>query len=320
MQEDQSSSTYTRSNVSQQRNSQGVVEIAPPPTESEPPKAAHWRDRLRWLYNWKLWLLLTPLIMTGSGVLAVVLLLQIPGMPNCPAIFWPLASASLRFECARLAASKQTAKDLLEAIKLVDSLPPDHAMRAEANRLVEEWSQDVLRLAEKDFNAGKLADAVASARQIPAKASAHKVVEERIRRWQSIWAEAEGIYKKVEAQLRKQDWRQAFAEALQLRDVENTYWQTVKFDELTSKITTAREDGNKLGRAYRLADEGGLKNLLDAIELADSIQSSSYIYAAAQKAIPKFGLKMINLAQATLERRDLQGHYPFLIRFLKKRV
>jgi hypothetical protein len=276
-----------------------------------PIQSSHpFKDRLswlRWLSSWKFWLIATPLIFTGSGMLAVVLLLKIPGMPNCPAIFWPLASASLRFECARLAASKQTAKDLLEAIRLLDSLPPDHPMREEANRMVEEWSQDVLKLAERDFNAGKLAEAIASARQIPAKTSAYKLVEDRIKRWQSIWSEAEGIYKQAEKELRKQDWRQAFANALRLRDVENTYWQTVKFDELTEKITTAREDGNKLGRAFRLADEGGLKNLQDAIKLAESIKPDSYIYEAAQKAIPKFGIKMINLAQTILERRDLQG-------------
>lgn len=74
-----------------------------------------------------------------------------------------LASASMRFECARIAASKQTANDLLEAIVLVDGLPADHAMREEANRLVELWSQEVLKIAEESFQAGKLQDAIDAA-------------------------------------------------------------------------------------------------------------------------------------------------------------
>ncbi|UBF29356.1 chromosome segregation ATPase [Kovacikia minuta CCNUW1] len=312
---------YLRSRTGQGAASQQIMEPEATVQASPQTEAAPFRQRFAWfgwLSSWKFWLIATPLIFTGSGVIAVVLLLKIPGMPNCPAIFWPLASASLRFECARLAAGKQTPKDLLEAIKLLDSLPPDHAMRAEANRLVEEWSQDVLKLAEKDFNAGKLAEAIAAARQIPTKTSAYKLVEDRIKHWQSIWVKAEGIYKQAEKELRQQNWQQAFAHALRLREVENTYWQTVKFDELRENITTAREDGNKLGRAYRLADEGGLKNLQDAIKLAESIKPSSYIYEAAQKAIPKFGLKMINLAQATLEQRDLQGALAILDKIPEK--
>ncbi len=260
---------------------------------------------LRWFYNWKLWLIGTLLLFGGSGMVAAMLLFQIPGLPNCPAIFWPLASASLRFECARLAASKQTAKDLLEAIALVDSLPPNHSMREEANRLVEEWSQDVLRLAEEDFNAGKLGDAIASARRIPSKVTAHKLIEERIKRWQSIWSEAEGIYKKSEELLRKQDFRQAFSNAVRLLDVENEYWRTTKFEELSNRITATRNDGNKLGRAYRLADTGGLNNLLQAIKLVESIRPESYLYQAAQQAIPKFGQQMLEMAQAALDRRNL---------------
>ncbi len=279
----------------------------PSATKHPKPRGSRfWNLRLKWLSNWKLWLVLTSLGIVGSGVMAALVLLRIPGMPNCPAIFWPLASASLRFECARLAASKQTAKDLLEAIALVDSLPPNHSMRAEADRLVEQWSKDVLKLADEDFNMGKLAEAIAAARRISPKASAYKLVEEHIKRWQSIWAEAEAIYKKAEDDVRAQNFRQAFSRATQLLDVDNKFWQTVKYDELTGIIRVAKDDATKLGRANRLADEGGIKNLLEAVKLVESIGPESYIYQAAQNAIPRFGRRMLEMAQAALDRRDLK--------------
>lgn len=298
----------TTQKVRGQRTRSTVVPPPPGPT-LDPSGQSAVLERSRWqklLYNWKLWVALTAVACAGSGVFAVMLLLQIPGLPNCPAIFWPLASASLRFECARLAASKQTPKDLLEAIALIDSLPSNHPLREEADRLVEQWSQDVLRLADEDFNAGKLADAIAAARRIPSRVTAHKLVEERIKKWQSIWAEAEAIYKKAEDYLRKQDFRQAFAQAVRLLDVDNRYWQTTRFDQLTNIITITRNDGTKLGRAYRLADEGGLNNLLEAIKLADSIRPESYIFQAAQAAIPKFGRKMLEMAQSAIDRRELK--------------
>ncbi len=265
------------------------------------------RRWLGWLYSWKFWLLATGFGCVGTGALALALLLQLPGLPNCPAIFWPLASASLRFECARLAASKQTSNDLLEAIALIDSLPPDHPLRDEADRLVELWSLEVLKLAEADFNAGKLNEAIAAARRLSPKVSGYKLVEERVQRWQTIWSKAETIYRKAEESLRDLDWRQAFSYAVRLLDIDNNFWQTTKYNELTGKINGSRDDGNTLGKAQRLADQGGLTNLLEAIKLAQSINPNSYVHQAAQKAIGEFGQKMLDLAQVMLDRRDLQG-------------
>ena len=272
------------------------------------PKTARSPRRwLRWLYSWKFWLLAMGVGCVGTGALALALLLQMPGLPNCPAIFWPLASASLRFECARLAASKQTSNDLLEAITLVDSLPKEHPLRDEADRLVELWSLEVLKLAEADFNAGKLNEAIAAARRISPKVSAYKLVEERVQHWQAIWSQAETLYRKAEASLRDLDWRQAFSYAVRLLDIDNTFWQTTKYNELTGKINGSREDGNTLGKAQRLADQGGLTNLLEAIKLAQSIGQNSYVHQAAQKAIGDFGQKMVALAQTLLDQHDLQG-------------
>ena len=251
--------------------------------------------------------MLALLTTVGSGGFALAVLLRLPGTPNCPAIFWPLASASVRFECARLAASKQTTKDLLEAIALLDSLPVDHPLRQEADRLIELWSTEVLRLAEELFNAGKLDDAIADARRIPPKVTAYRLVEERIKRWQTIWSKAEEIYRRAEDNLRKLDWRLAFLDAVRLLEVENTFWQTTKYNELTQRISTSRQDGDKLVKADRTAEAGGVQNLLQAIKLAETIDAKSYVYQAARKAITKYGRNMLDLAQDSIDQRDLQG-------------
>lgn len=265
------------------------------------------RKRWHWLASWQFWIILAILCATGTGGFALAVLLRLPGLPNCPTVFWPLAPASLRFECARIAASKRLPEDLLEAIALVDSLPANHPMRDEADRLVELWSEEVLKLAEELFHQGKLPQAIAAAHRIPAKASSQGLVEERIQRWERIWSKAEILYRNAESALRKLDWREAFEFAVRLLDVDNAYWQTTRYEELNAKINTAREDGKKLGRAERLVDSGVLDDLLEAIKLVKSVRKESYVYDAAQKLIPKFGRKMLDLAESFLERRDLQG-------------
>lgn len=260
--------------------------------------------RIRLPRNWLLWAGLGGVISVGMGAVAIAMLLKLPAAPNCPSIFWPLASASVRLHCAQVAANKQSVNDLLSAIALVQALPENHPLRPEINRYLQQWSEDILSLANAEFQAGKLEEAIAVARQIPDNVPAYQAVESRIGNWQSIWSQAETVYAETEAQLRAQNWHQAFMSAVRLLNVGNEYWATTKYEELNLKIETTRADANNLAKAQTLAKTGGLTNLLAAIKLAESIGTESYIYQDARAAIPEFGQQMLDLAEATLDRRD----------------
>ncbi|MBD2252833.1 chromosome segregation ATPase [Nostoc parmelioides] len=258
----------------------------------------------RWMQGWVGWALLLTLLPGGIGFLAMAMLLKLPSAPNCPAIFWPLASASVRIHCAQLAASKQTVDDLLQAIALVKQLPQDHPLRGEADRFLEEWSRDVLELADESFQAGNLEQAIATAKKIPEDLTAYKLVDEQITKWQTIWSKAQGIYADAEEELRQQRWQSAFMVASQLLRVDNKYWASAKYDELNDIITSSKEDVDKLDKAQRLANSKEVDNLLEAIKLAESIEQKSYLYRKAQESIPAFGRKMLELAQAKMDARD----------------
>ena len=264
-------------------------------------------QRLRFVRSWQFWTISTVVAFTGVGAISLALLLKIPALPNCPTIFWPTASASLRLYCAQVAANKETVDDLLRAIALVDSLPADHPLRPEINRSIEEWSLEILRLAAETFNAGDLSEAIAMAQKIPTSTPAYQEVGATTQRWREIWAEAEFIFQESEAAMRQQDLRQAFAVAVRLLSVGNTYWETVKYQELNDLITMAREDGNTLSRARGLANRGGLSNLLAAVRLVEGIKPESYAYAEADKLLQELGQDMLDLAQAAAERQDVQA-------------
>ena len=200
----------------------------------------------RWTKSWVLWAVILSLIPGSMGFLAISMLFKLPSAPNCPQIFWPLASASVRLHCAQLAASKQTINDLLQAITLVKQLPENHPLRGEINRLLEVWSRDILQLADQSFQSGNLEEAIATARQIPTDLKASQLVEEQIEKWQTIWSKAEGIYQDAEKELRQRHWQSAFMLTSRLLRVNNKYWATTKYDQLNNIIVTAREDGYKL--------------------------------------------------------------------------
>jgi hypothetical protein len=295
----------TSNSVKQQTesNSEGLPLTDNHSAENSPPKRRS-KPLPRWMKSWLLWSILLALIPGSIGFLAMAMLLKLPAAPNCPAIFWPLASASVRLHCAQLAASKQTVNDLLQAIALVKQLPQNHPLRGEIDRLVEEWSKDILDLADQSFQAGNLEEAIATSEKIPEDLPAYKLVDEKIAKWQSIWTKAEDIYKTAEENLRQRRWQSASMLAAKLLRVDNQYWTSTKYDQLNRLIVSVREDGDKLDKADSLAKTKVVDNLLEAIKIAESIRQDSYFYQKAQESIPLFGRKMLDLAQAKLNARD----------------
>ena len=256
------------------------------------------------LKSWVLWAILLTFVPGTIAFMAMSMLLKLPSAPNCPSIFWPLASASVRIHCAQIAASKNTVNDLLQAISLVKHLPKNHPLRSEIDTSLKLWSQEILELADESFQDGKIEQAIATARRIPDDMPAYKLVENKIADWRSTWSDANDIYKKTEDHLREERWQQAFMTAAKLLRLDNRFWTTVKYDELNNIITTSREDGNKLAEAKDLAKSTSVDKILKAIEIAEAIQKESYIYQKAQEVIPKFGRRMLELAEAKIKQKD----------------
>ncbi|MEA5570287.1 chromosome segregation ATPase [Calothrix sp. UHCC 0171] len=300
-----SSAKSTTKSVKQQKTSQsGKTVLQSEPQEPVSATSKSSGKLPRWTKSWILWTGLLAFVPGTIAFVSMAMLLKLPAAPNCPEIFWPLASASVRMHCAQLAASKQTVNDLLQAIELVKGLPENHPLRGEVDRLLEEWSKDVLTLADESFQAGKLNEAIATAKRIPSDMPAYKLVEEKIQNWQSIWTKGEEIYKETEDAMRNTRWQQAFMTASKLLRLDNKYWETIKYQQLNDLITKSREDGEKLAKAEDLAKTGVVDKIIEAIKLAESVSNDSYVYQKAQEAIPVFGRQMLNIAEKKLERRD----------------
>ncbi|GCL50649.1 hypothetical protein NIES3804_22170 [Microcystis aeruginosa NIES-3804] len=264
-------------------------------------------SRYQHRFTWKVWAALFVVVFGGVGFLATWQLLNMQKSPNCPKIFWPVASASLRLYCAQLSADSRTVAGLLEAIALVEALPEDHPLRSQVNQQVEEWARDILNLAEKDYQAGNLEQAISKARQIPNNMAVAAIIEERITKWQGTWTEGNEILSKLEENLRASNWNQSFRLAVDLLNLNNEYWATVKYNEALAKITVAREDSSKLDNAFNLFARGGLDNWLKVIEEARKIQASSYAYQEAQKLIGKTEDKLKEYAERLIERKQWQA-------------
>lgn len=266
-----------------------------------------------WEWFWQFWLVVTGIMVFGLGGGAVWSLVRIPQTRDCDRVIQPLASASLRLYCAQVAAGKQTREGLLRAIDLVDGLSETNPLRAGADRYIQQWAFDLIILAEAEYHGGNLAAALTILGDIPLDrlpCEETNCPRDEILSWKESWREtwdqAEEIYKAAEKALLAQDLDQAAATATQLLSINNQYWQITKYNELNAQIREVRDTNSAIAQAKRLSESGGVTNLLKAIELAQSVDSSSKLYNVAQSQIRQFSRQILEEAEKILERdRDL---------------
>lgn len=259
----------------------------------------------RVVLDWRFVTIAGLILTTSLTTISIAFILKLPAIPNCPSIFWPLATASIRLHCAQIAAGKRTVPDLIEAIELVSGLPKDHPLYQEASRWIEDWSNDLLDLAQDKFNTGKLDEAIAAAKKIPSHAAAAKKVEERIATWKRVWKEAEDIVAKVDKFLSKRNWKDAFNEATKLLAVDNPYWQTQRYTEIGEQIATAKDEITKLASADRAIENGNADELVKAFKGLETIPEKSAIYRDAQDMKPRIGQRLMTLAENAADRGNL---------------
>ena len=253
---------------------------------------------------WSIWGMLIVLFSGSLGFTAMSMLLRLPSTPDCHKLVLPISSASTRLSCAQTAAEQGTVDGILEAMDLVDNLADDHPLKPEINRLMAEWSVDLLKYGEEKFQTGDLEGAIATARQVPEDTEAYQLVEEQIERWQETWSKAESYYQAAEKNLKSSKWNLAFREAVRLTYVRNKYWARVKYDEMVANINQGRKDSAKLDKAYISMRKGGVDNLIESIKLAKVIKSTSFAYQEATDLINDAGKKLLEIAYKAVDSRN----------------
>jgi hypothetical protein len=256
------------------------------------------------LQSWQLWGILVVLASGSIGFTATSFLLKLPKTPDCANVFWPVASASMRLYCAQLEANKKTTDSLLAAIKLIEVLPKNHPLNDQIEHNAEKWAEEILNIGEQKFQEGNIKDSIEMAKKVPDRLEAYKLVDARVKKWESIWTEAENIYNKTDKSIRDANWNQAFLWAVQLTNVQNRYWATTKYEETVANIKLAQEENAKLEGAFAQLKRGGTDNILAAIAKAQEIKEESYAYNQAQELIAKGKNKIVTDVEQHIAKRN----------------
>jgi hypothetical protein len=263
--------------------------------------------QLSFIRSWVFWAIVTLGVSGGLVYLSLGLLLNPRAVPNCPEIFVPMSSASLRVYCGQLAASKQTLPDLTSAIGLVKDIAPNDPTRGYVDSNIQQWSLTILQLAEASYQKGNYDEAVHAAEQVPSNVAAYKIVAKRLGQWRETWAKGIALDKETRALLNSSKWVNAYSVAVKLTHLNNHYWATTKYQELADLVQIAKADSIKLDEARQLVKSNDLKNLLKAVEIAKKVDPQSFARTEAQNIVGTVAKQMLVLARARFDKNDWKG-------------
>ena len=263
--------------------------------------------RLPFIRSWVFWAIITLGISGGLVYLALGLLLNPKAVPNCPEMFVPMSSASLRVYCGQLAASKRTLPDLMTAMNLVKDIAPTDPTHSYVESNVQKWSMAILRLADETYQNGNYDEAMKAAKKVPNTVPAYKIITKRIGQWEETWTKAVAYDRETRDLLNSSKWLNAYAVAVKLTRLNNRYWATTKYQELADMVQIAKADNSKLDEAHQLIKSTEIKPLLQAVEMATKIDPKSFAHAEAQNIIATAAQRMLKLAKAKLDTNDWKG-------------
>jgi hypothetical protein len=242
----------------------------------------------------------------GIGTAAVLWLSSLPEMPKCENV--TLRSLDVqRLYCAQEAAHSGKLVDLVAGIHLLQDWESDHPLKQEAQRLISNWSESILTIAQMKINQNDMKGAVAVAGKIPASSPRYAEAQTAIEYWQTQWTKGEATVKTAQAAMQQQDWTKASRQVLTLGSLEHAYWRLQRADELSRQIIDEKEARQFLIAAQRVAKIGQPQELGEAIALLRKVPIKTYASHDAEVAQKQWSKALLALAIQRWQQSDVNG-------------
>jgi hypothetical protein len=224
-------------------------------------------------------------------------LTRIPPVPNCDQIT-PLSAARDMLYCARQQAHSGEAKDLKQAVMLTVNWPETALDYQEAAEVLKTASEQILVLANRWAQAGKVEAALDLAAQVPVGSPLRKSAQALIYDWQSEWSQGKAIEANLQAALAVQDWDRARLHLQSLKGLTTDYWLGTRFNFWRQQIQIEQKGWEQLQTARNLATTADLENLKQAIILARAIDLRSQLWTTAEQAVNGWGQTLLQAGLA----------------------
>jgi len=245
-------------------------------------------------------------ILGVSVVSGLLLLTKLPAPINCKQIsaFSPEAD---RLYCAQVTAKPGKLEQLVTAIKLVQYVPIDHPLYSEAQRMLSEWSQTILQMAQQKIRQGDQLGAAKIARNIPATSPLYTEAQSVIANWQKQWQKGEDVTRQFNQALKGQNWQLASALIGEGPINNPEYWTLSRTQALMQQFAAEKLAWQQLEEARELAKTNRLTQLEEAISIVGKIASNTYIKVKAQQEQTRWSRTLLQLAAISFQKQDFAG-------------
>ncbi len=264
------------------------------------------KERLPRLGPWSMLWLSVILLLGGTGIVGMLVLTTLPPLPNCQQIS-PIAADSERLYCAQMDAESGSLDQIVKALDVVKTWPENHPLYNEAQRMMGDWSQNLLAIAQERLKQGNIKEALAIAGEIPENSPAYPQAQAAMKSWQEQWQQAEQITSQFQEAVKFQKWSEAWKKLEFLLKSNFQYWRSSKHEQLTVQLAMEKQAWQQFQEAQDLAKDGTPEQLTSAIALAAKVDPKSYVKGQAQAEKQKWSRSLLNIAASMYKSSDFAG-------------
>jgi len=260
------------------------------------------------LWRW-FWPTLWVLLLVGAGSFsgwALIWLTRIPPTPDCDRIT-PFHSARDMLYCAAAQARAGEANTLQQAVTLTVNWPRTDANYEAAQEVLKDASEQILVLANRWAQAGRLEDAVNLAGQIPSQTPLRRSAQALIYNWQSEWSQGRAIEADLKAALVKQDWARARLHWQSFKTLKTDYWLSTRSAFWQRQIQIEQQGWEQLSTARQLAASSDLAKLQQAVNLARQINLGSQVWQQAEAEVDGWSQTLLKAGLDRWQAGDRQA-------------
>jgi hypothetical protein len=248
-------------------------------------------------------------LLAGSGVFcgwALLWLTRIPPLPDCDQIT-PFHSSSDMLYCAKAQARTGESNNLVQSVLLTVNWPKADANYEDAQEILKDSSEQILVLANRWAQAGKLEDAVKLAGEIPLNTPLRKSAQSLIYEWRQDWSQGQAMEAQLKQSLAAQDWDGARNHLQAFKTLKGDYWLSTRFNFWYHQVQVEQQAWNQLLTARAVAAEGQPEALKEAIALARTINLRSQVWVTAETEVNQWSQDLLKAGVAQWQAGDLEA-------------
>jgi len=234
-------------------------------------------------------------LLAGSGLFcgwALLWLTRIPPEPDCDRIT-PLHSSSDMLYCAQAQARTGEPNNLTQAVLLTVNWPANDIHYDEAQDILKDASEQIMVIANRWVQAGRIEDAVDLAEAIPLNTPLRSSAQAVIFEWRQDWEQGQALEANLQTALAAQDWEQAKGHLEAFKALKNPFWNTTRLNYWHRQTQLEQQAWDQLLQARAQAASGIPTDVQGAIALARAIDLRSQVWARAETEVNQWSKQLL---------------------------